>query len=175
MMRGAVSGACLCLLLLPVILSGCAGKPSGEILDYARGMEAWWNGPPLLGIPKRGDSDKLSGMSAPPQMADAHALLWSTAQSLVIADEEVKRQEERALQQYERAGRDEIPACANRSVYLLPYDLDQSCDQASAAEGAFFQAEMTWSRSLAKACHLSYPDAQVVPRATIAECLGNRR
>jgi hypothetical protein len=167
MRRLGIVAVALTLVLCIGIGAGCEAGPSSEMKDYAHEMGQWYDG--FIITPERGDLELLASIDVPREMQLAHSLLYSTAASKVLADEDVRRLEERDMR-LRQEGDDEVKACVNRAYFVLSFDLEMACDRQDAALNAYIQADINWAESMSEACGLSYPS--VVSQAAMERCFG---
>ena len=159
----------LLALAIGVLLSGTACDQQGqsELKGYAARMLPWFEAVPINFEEQSSHLEQLKNIRPASPMFNAHGLLISSYQSLIIADAELGRLEDIEISRRRRVSNDENPFCG--SVNSPSFTI--ACAQRSAAQEAFFAAERSWALTLATHCLKSDSTSSPVPESIIQRCL----
>ena len=158
---------------LALVLPACGDD--GQLQEYARQMQGYFDGMFPDPAPELDDLEKLVQIPAPLEVEQAHeGLTWAT-RLVVFTDGHARYLEGMDQLRAEREGVDELIACINIQEHpstYAPYaslELEQACALEEMAFNAYVNETIQWSRALSKAC--GGPDWVVLESSAIEACL----
>jgi hypothetical protein len=171
----AAVGLALVVGIGGLLLGGCGGH-DGQLREYARQMQGYFNGFNLT--PERDDVEKIGVIEPPRELALPHERLKVAATMVMLAEEHARGLEASEQARYDQEagaeGGDRV-GCAS----VMEYDpgmshwasaaLKEACALRDLAHDAYVDARFAWSVALSKAC--GGPGWAVVPQPAMEACL----